>query len=383
MNSSIRFILIGNYVLDKQESMQRFAYMLNSGIISKDIDSKIWNPTVFLGGLFKSTNRGIGKWVAYVDKYIIFPFILIFKSQYEMKNDPNLYFHICDHSNAPYLKFLPKDRTSITCHDVLAIRGALGFQDAYALPSKFGYIFQRWILKHLKRAIRLAAVSEFSLNQLKALSENETNKEKWVVISNAFNAPFSEMNKESYNVLLSDMNLRSEEPFILHVGTAHPRKNRLFLLHVLHEMRNEWNGKLCLASKPLDKEFTALAKQLNLSHRIVSVVRPDHNHLVALYSACEAFVFPSLSEGFGWPVIEAQACGAPVIASNFDPMPEVSGGAAIHAHPKDAKAFAAAILSLKDEGLRKKLIESGFKNIERFQVDSMIESYLKLYTDTN
>src|SRR5690606_20806251 len=111
------------------------------------------------------------------------------------------------------------------------------------------------------------------------------------------------------------------------------------------------------------------AKQLGLEKRIISIVRPDHNIIVALFSACKAFIFPSLSEGFGWPLIEAQACGAPVVSSNLNPMPEVSGGAAIHVDSTNPELFAEAFLKLEDDVFRRNLIEKGFENIQKFAND--------------
>ena len=90
-------------------------------------------------------------------------------------------------------------------------------------------------------------------------------------------------------------------------------------------------------------------------------------------------MFPSFSEGFGWPPIEAQACGAPVIASNLAPMPEVSGEAALFADPYSPQAFAEAFLTLKGNvSLKEDLIQKGIKNIERFHIDKMMRAYLEL-----
>ncbi|WP_346881381.1 glycosyltransferase family 1 protein [uncultured Algibacter sp.] len=374
----MRMVLIGNYRLDKQESMLRFADMLDSGLKAKGIQSEIWEPTIFFGKIFESTNSGIAKWVGYIDKFIVFPIVIKLRLKKQKYKNLQTRFHICDHSNAPYLKYLPKNITGITCHDVLAIRGALGYKDTFAEPSKFGVFLQKWIFKNLVKAKLLGAVSNFSLNQLEELHNDDAQERKWVVIHNAFNAPFAPMDKVEYLPLLESMGL-NKEPFILHVGTSHPRKNRIFLVNMMKALEGKWNGKLCLASKPLDKPLIELAKELGIENKIISVVRPDHKYLIALYSACRAFVFPSFSEGFGWPVIEAQACGAPVIASDLEPMPEVSGNAALHNNPKDANAFANALLSLENKEGREKLIEKGYENIKRFELNKMIDSYLSLY----
>src|SRR5690606_22551456 len=124
-------------------------------------------PVVFFGKPFKSTKSGISKWLGYIDKYILFPIVLKFRVNSKHSRGQDIKFHICDHSNAPYLKYLPKEVTGITCHDVLAIRGSMGFADAYAPASKFGKLLQKWILNNLKKAEILAAVSDFTLNQLK------------------------------------------------------------------------------------------------------------------------------------------------------------------------------------------------------------------------
>jgi glycosyltransferase involved in cell wall biosynthesis len=148
---------------------------------------------------------------------------------------------------------------------------------------------------------------------------------------------------------------------------------------MVHALGDRWEGLICYAGKPLDGALLAHAEALNLRDRVVSVERPDHVTLVALYSACEAFVFPSFSEGFGWPVIEAQACGAPVIASNIQPMPEVSGGAALHLDPNKPEDFAEALLSLSGESVRSTLVKKGLDNCRRFDQETMVEAYVRLH----
>ncbi|KJD34911.1 hypothetical protein PW52_12440 [Tamlana sedimentorum] len=374
---SDKIILIGNYPLDKQESMIRFSNLMKEGFIEAGVGVELWNPTVFFGVILKSTKTGKSKWIGYLDKFVVFPIFLKIKLLNKFYRD-EVKFHICDHSNAPYLKYLPKDRTSITCHDVLAIRGAMGYKDAYAQASKSGKILQSWILKYLLQVKKVASVSHFTSNQLLGLSEYSVMPKNWTVIHNAFNAKFYPMNKLERHSHLKELGISEDEQFILHVGTAHPRKNRIFLLDVLNEIRDRWQGKLCLAGMPLDDAFIKKAKILNLQDRIISTVKPSHQQLVALYSSAYCFAFPSLSEGFGWPVIEAQACETPVVASDFEPMPEVSGKSALHANPTDSKAFGQQILVLQNPDIKQNLINLGLNNIKRFKMDNMIEKYIKL-----
>lgn len=376
----MHIILIGNYPRDRQESMERFARMLENGFASRGDQVEIWRPVVFFGIFFSSTITGAGKWLGYLDKWILFPIILFLRSIFRS----DVRYHICDHSNAFYLNHLPKNNTSITCHDVLAIRGALGFSDAYCPASATGKLLQKWILSNLLSAKRIACVSLLTLNQLKELAEGkDADPSRWQVIHNAYNGDFSPVPEDECHTLLEGTGLQPGEEFILHVGSRLPRKNRKMLLDMVHALGDKWNGRICYAGNEMDKALYDHAVQLGLENRVVSIKKPAHKVLTALYSSCYAFIFPSFSEGFGWPVIEAQACGAPVIASNIEPMPEVSGGAALHADPYKPEEFAAEFLKLENSAFRSRLVNQGFTNTERFAPDIMIKAYLSMFNELN
>ncbi len=374
-NREFNIILIGNYPKDNQESMIRFSEMLQSGFENVGLRCDIWNPIIFFGKFCKSTTSGIGKWLGYLDKYILFPIILRFRTI--LFSSKSTIYHICDHSNSIYLPHIISQSKGITCHDVLAIRGALGYNDAYCEASKFGKILQKWILKNLENAQRIAAVSELTLNQLKELTKFDE-EQKRLVIYNSFNAKFCRLRNEILQESLKPLHL-SGKPYILHVGSSLPRKNRNLLIYMLAELKDKWDGVICYAGEPLEGELLSLAIKFNLSSRIISVIKPTHEVLVSLYNGCEAFIFPSYSEGFGWPVIEAQCCGTPVIASSVEPMPEISGGSALHIYPDDSKGFANAFLKLKDPNFRNEIINNGYQNVKRFERKIMIEKYLSFY----
>jgi glycosyltransferase involved in cell wall biosynthesis len=377
----MRIILIGNYPPDKQQSMERFANMLAAGFSKEGHYATIWRPVVFFGWLFKSTTTGPGKWMGYIDKWVLFPLILHLRLLHKKYHTENTRFHICDHSNSYYLKQLPVERTVITCHDVLAIRGALGYADAWVSASRTGRILQNWILNNLTNAHKLAAVSWTTYQQLCALDSlhPKHHAKNWMVIYNAFNAHFRPLCKEESNGLLRKAGIDPAMPYLLHVGSGLRRKNRKLLIDMLVALGSRWNGNICFAGEAPDEELTMYIRAMGMKNRVSVVVNPDHITLLALYSACTAFVFPSLSEGFGWPVIEAQACGAPVIASSLNPLPEVSGGAALHADPEKPADFAAAFLALQNRVTRNELIAKGFENAKRFHISRMTQAYLNLH----
>ncbi|WP_372720580.1 glycosyltransferase family 4 protein [Novipirellula sp.] len=381
-----KLIIIGNYPPDRQQSMERFAEMLRRGAEDQGIAAEIWRPEVLFAKKHSSTTSGISKWLGYLDKWVRYPRVLR-KRIATMRRDGTLHdacFHVADHSNAFYMRQLPPDQSAITCHDVLAIRGARGDVDAHCPASKAGKLMQAWILRNLTRSKKVAAVSATTLTQLQSLAKSVTDacppdQRDWSVVLNGFNANFSPMPCHEAKPLLQSAGVDPEESFLLHIGSSLGRKNRAMLLEMAAKAGTQWSGAIVFAGAPLTSELELRASQLGLAERVIQVRRPDHETLRALYSRCFAFVFPSFSEGFGWPLIEAQACGAPVIASDVQPMPEVSGGAAIHANPYDPHAFAEAITELRNPARRCSLIEAGRLNCERFKPEEMMRKYFEMH----
>lgn len=383
-----KIILIGNYIPDKQESMQLFAGMLLESCLAMNIPVEILFPTVFFGAFSKVTNKGVGKWLSYMDKYLVFPFVLISKRLALFIKNQQVQFHICDHSNSPYLFWLPVRQTVITCHDVLAIRGALGFKDAYCASSFTGKILQQWILNNLLKARRIAFVSSLTKShflELKIIKKCKDKDENYFypVIYNGFNKSFRILSEAESGRVFKKYKLEIISPYLFHVGSDLPRKNRKLLVDLLYEMKDTWNGLLCYAGQDLNDELKSLINEYGLNERVVCIIKPTHELIEALYNRSEAFVFPSFSEGFGWPLIEAQACGVPVITSSLEPMIEVCGGGAIHADPGSIKEFSDAVTSLKNTETRTALIRKGLKNIERFNTNYIMSKYLTLYKTNN
>lgn len=153
------------------------------------------------------------------------------------------------------------------------------------------------------------------------------------------------------------------ENYLLHVGTLQPRKNLERLIQAVSGQRSA--VPLILAGRAgwLSGPIMTLAQAHNV--RVLDYV-PDED-LAGLYSGAAAFVFPSLYEGFGFPVLEAMACGVPVICSNTSSLPEVAGQAAVLVDPLDPQAIAAAIEQvLADASLRDRLIGQGYEQIQKF-----------------
>lgn len=165
--------------------------------------------------------------------------------------------------------------------------------------------------------------------------------------------------------------------YFLYLGTLQPRKNLARL--VLAFSRLPTQAVLVLAGQKgwLADDLFALIRRLGLEGRILcpGYVRPEDR--APLLSGALAFVFPSLYEGFGLPVLEAQACGCPVICSSTSSLPEVAGDAALQVHPEDVAALSDAMARLEnDPDLRRELVERGFVNLRRFSWEQCARTVL-------
>lgn len=375
---SAKIILIGNYKIDNQYSMLIFEALLAEGYIKSKLDISVIRPSEIFGKLsFKRLS--LIKWLGYIDKFLLFPMqILVLRLKNKILfNKVN--YHICDHSNAFYLHFLPKNKTIITCHDVLAIRAGLGYSDTYCYATKSGRVLQKVILNALSGAKKLVAVSEFTLNQLYAIDTKPNITKKWICIHNALSEKFKALPENHRHEVLDKFPFLKDSPIILHVGSDLERKNRKLLVYLIYELQNDWNGLLVFAGEPLNAELAGLIEKLNISDRVLQIHHPTDREIIGLYSMCQAMIFPSFSEGFGWPIIEAQACGAPVITSNKAPMMnEVGGVAALYADPDDVISFAEQFRKFNNEGFRKEVIRLGYENTKRFDFEKTISQYVKL-----
>lgn len=141
-------------------------------------------------------------------------------------------------------------------------------------------------------------------------------------------------------------------PFILYVGAIHPRKNVGRIIEAFAKLKAEKSieHKLIIAGAERwqTKSLHIEAALHNLENQMIFTGALDDRSLIALYSNCDVFVWPSLYEGFGLPVIEAMECGAPVVTSNTSSLPEVAGSAALLVDPTSVEEIAAAVFAVLD-----------------------------------
>ncbi|MFN2540612.1 MAG: glycosyltransferase, partial [Chthoniobacterales bacterium] len=161
--------------------------------------------------------------------------------------------------------------------------------------------------------------------------------------------------------------------------TNTPRKNRDGVLRIFARLKDKWGGSLVFVGESLNAELEALARKLNVLDRVIQIENADSELLEALYSSAVALLYPSRFEGFGWPVIEAHACGCPVVCSDSGPLPEVAGPAALFHRIDDEAGFAEDLLRLTDPDERARWSAKALENAKCFSAARMISQYRELY----
>jgi glycosyltransferase involved in cell wall biosynthesis len=363
----MKVLLVGNYVNDEQRSMQLFANMLQAGLRKDGHEVQLLRPALVLGRI-KPSARGFGKWLGYIDKFVLFPAKLKAEAKWADV------IHICDHSNACYVKYLSSRPHTVTCHDLLAISSAMNECPESRTPWT-GRQLQRIILRGLKKARHVICVSEATKAELIRIAKLPEHKVS--LIYNGLNYSYapSPDSCEDRNVAI-----QARKPFLLHVGGNQWYKNRLGVLKIFANLQSTIPGstmKLVMVGKPWTREMQDFVSLHGLRGSVVELTNATNAELQALYSSAVALLFPSLREGFGWPIIEAQACGCPVFTSGRTPMTEIGGNAAIYLDPTDPAGAAAVIVRSLDH--LSQLRVAGFENAKRFNPSVMVSSYSSVY----
>jgi len=176
--------------------------------------------------------------------------------------------------------------------------------------------------------------------------------------------------------------LKVRAPYLLFVGTIEPRKNLVRLVRAYRRVAAAGLPHALVLTGPLGWQHEALMRELALEGpgEIVMTGALEPGDLDAVFRAADAFVYPSLYEGFGLPVLEAMARGVPAVVSNTSSLPEVTGDAALGVNPRSIREIAAAIETLcTDVALAERLAAAGRLRAERFSWDETARRTLEVY----
>lgn len=238
----------------------------------------------------------------------------------------------------------------------------------FVMPESFVYwhaVYQRAYFRHaVKKAERIITISKNSKEDICRILKADENKIHVIPLATDLS-----MDKYSDGEAGKKWNLTS--PYILYAGAIHPRKNVARLIRVFERLINikKIPHVLVIAGsfRWKSNEVKEAAERNSIQDKVIFTGQVSDEELAALYRNCKVFVYPSLYEGFGLPVLEAMAMGAPVITSNVSSLPEVAGDAAILINPNnDGEIFDAIWKILDDKELTAEMRQKALNRAEKF-----------------
>jgi len=384
-DGSLRVVLISNYVADEQPSMQRFADMLHAELAGAGVDVQTWRPPIFVGS--RTQARGLAKWLGYVDKYVLYPPRLRRRAR---QGADTTVVHVCDHSNAIYVPWLRRIPHVVTCHDLIAVRAALG--EFPPQRTRFsGRQLQQLIRRGLRQADRIVCDSDATRRDAQRI----VGQDDYTVIAPGVSPAFTRLSEDEALARIEPLRPATCDPatwgrivsgrYLLHVGGNQWYKNRAGLIDIYAALVERVPGTppLVIVGKPLTRELTQAIAARSLRGQVVALPAIGDRELAALYSRATLLLFPSLAEGFGWPVLEAMACGCRVVTSGRAPMTEVGGDVATYIDPENPTTAAAVVQAVlaEPDAERRRRVDDGLSRASKFNSGAMAHAYLSVYHD--
>lgn len=324
--------VLGHYPLSAGLSMRAYASLLQQTLEARGHRVRCETAPVLLGRL--GWMPGLRKWLGYVDCLVLFP--LLFRWRQLGMGRSDLYV-LSDQALGPWLPLLGCHPHVIHCHDFLALQAAMGAGPAPPLGPQTGWTgrrYQQLIRWGFRQGRCFVSVSATTRAQLHAQLEQAPLLS--AVAANPIPTRFAplpgEQSRSLLQPLLDDV---LEAPFLLHVGRGW-YKNRLGVLQIWEQLRHQAQAsplpQLVLVGRLEPTLRQWLAQRPELGPELLVLERVSDEQVVALYNRAAVLLFPSLAEGFGWPVLEALACGCAVVTTAAPPMSTV-GGPWVHTIP--------------------------------------------------
>ncbi len=366
------------------QSMPRFAQMLRSSFEGLGHDVKLWAPQPRLHRLF--AGHPYAKWGGYIDQYVIFPR----QVRKALAAEPaDTMFVFADQALGPWVPLVENRPHVLHVHDLLNLRSALGDGPGHVTGFS-GRVYQKYIRRGFRHARHFISVSNKTRQDLhKFGGVNAVTSE---VVYNGLNYPYRPMPQDDARQRLRAQGLPVPDGgMLLHVGGGQWYKNKGGLIALYSRYVAETADPLplwCIGPKP-SAGIARRILEVPAAGRVAFFQNLDNATLQAAYSLARVFLFPSFAEGFGWPLIEAQACGCPVITTDEPPMNEVAGDAARYiprlAPTADIDVWAAHGAQVLRELLalsaaeRQLVSQRGYDWVKHFDARTAIARYLEIY----
>ncbi len=373
----------------EHQSMPRYANMLFNGMEEREHEVIIWSPKARFYKL--SIFNFLKKWLGYIDQYIVFPIEVKFKLLNASKD--TLYV-FADQALGPWVPLVKNKKHVVHCHDFLALKSALG--KIPENPTSFsGKQYQNYIRNGFSKGKNFISISKKTQEDLHELHQGSIVKS--AVCYNGLSRPFEPLSPSKSRIVLEEkLKIKLSQGYIMHIGGNQYYKNRKGVIEIYDSWRSKSknNIKLLLIGEEPTQELIELQQKSLFKDDIHFVTNLEDQYINNVYSGALCLLFPSLDEGFGWPIIEAMASGCPVITTNRSPMNEVGGSAAfyIDKRPSDCKSqekwkedsvkILDKLISL-DEIKSKEIVEKSLQQSKKFTTEYSLNAIESIYKEIN
>ncbi len=283
--------------------------------------------------------------------------------------------HVVDHSYGHLVYALDPSKTVVTCHDL----NPLKHEESWLNLQLFKYS-----VGGLKKAAKIISDSEATKKDLIEFLKIEPDKIK--VIPLGVEEKFRVIDDQEELGRIKKKYGLPNAKILLHVGGSAYNKNIEGIIDAISKLKSQ-NSNLCFVK--VGSSFTepqkTLIKKLNLENRVKLLGQVSEEDLIALYNLADVLVLPSFYEGFGLPVLEAMACGTPVVTSNVSSLPEIADGAAILVDPHNVDSIASGILKILncDAVQYQSWVQKGLEQAKKFSWEKTAEETLKVYEEVH
>lgn len=283
----------------------------------------------------------------------------------------------CTGNTAPYFSPAPVVQT---LHDVIFMDSISSKDSSY---QRFGNLYRRKVVPIITpRSHAIITVSAYEKQRI--VQRLGIEPERIQVIYNGINEGRFHRNYSLVDKQAVRNKYHLPEEFVLFLGNQTSRKNPGHAIEAYVRYAAAVAKPMALVTPGLSEKYIVQKlRKLKYPYDRNQFITPGYiadADLPVLYSLSKVFLFPSLSEGFGMPIVEAMACGTPVITSNISSMPEIAGNAALLADPYNPDDIAQALVTLSgNEAMRTKKIAAGLLNTRRFSWNNTADKVLGLY----
>lgn len=372
----MKVCIVEGYKPDDQISMDLYAHKLREARRSTGGDFHVSGITADIS--FPTINsKAFRNLIGVSDRFLRYPWKLL---QLVKRVEVDV-FHIADHINSYLISYLPQKRTIVTCHDLIPLMVRDGKFNGVSKTAAGNIQYYKYCISGVKKARYVIVDSENTKKDL--LVYNLCPIGKIRVIYPGLNFGYQPMSTENRMRLRTKYGV--EDKFtLLHVGSSLFYKNIETIIRsmkILCEKNANNRFMFIKAGQPFSRKQRTLIEKYGLENSTRYIGAPkDFCAMQKVYNLADVFVFPSLYEGFGWPPLEAMACGIPVVCSNRGSLGEIVQSAAIICDPDDPQTLAESVRLLRDdEVIKAALIRKGFEHSTKFKWEKTANKVAELY----